>query len=157
VTERGEHDDELEAAVEAEYQKGVETYRWSLGTGMTVFPASREAIRKRLKRERREEQEARLRELQLAEAERRAAERQRGRKTTPGSDPAPYPYVQLERAFEYLANGKSQRWLETQGIISRHRLREAIRRGVRWDRRDRLVLPPGTQTTPAGDVILPRL
>jgi hypothetical protein len=77
-------------------------------------------------------------------------------KGIPGPDPAPYSRVELERVGTYLAKGKSARWLDQNGIISRYRLRAARERGVRWGTDGRLELPRGTRTTRAGDVILPR-
>jgi hypothetical protein len=61
--DRGELDD-LDRAVEEEYQEAVRVYRAS-PSGTTIFPTSRQAIRKRRLREHREAAEARLLALQI--------------------------------------------------------------------------------------------
>ena len=67
MSERGASDDEareLEDAVEAEWQAANRRALDLRDAGITAFVASRQSIRKRLIAERREDQEARIRDLQ---------------------------------------------------------------------------------------------
>ncbi len=151
-------DESFEDEVERRFQEGL---RRSGRVGSTfIFAASRDTIRREVERERREAQEARIRDLQERELEQQLTAppiEDEEPSVRPGTDPAPYHRAQLEAAFKFHAvGGKSIRWLSDHDVISRYRMTEAIKKGVRWDvEADRLVLPSGTRATSDGRLRLP--
>jgi hypothetical protein len=119
---RDERDDELEAAVEAEYQESNRTSLAYLGSGTFVGVTPREAIRERLIRERREADEAELVKFRLAEAKRQHAEAasQAGKRRTRGS--ATYPRAAFNETVKRLRAGEDLAEIARRTGLHRNRI-----------------------------------
>jgi uncharacterized protein YerC len=155
---RKNHDDKsLDAAVEAEYQEQLKKAPALVGSGVTFFPSSRQAIRKRLSRKRQEAEEAELRRLNIEQARRTLDT------ATAVAESArePIPVRQLTEVVRLLVKEeRSYREIETVTGLSRRRIgyvRNAIKHGdLSWDEAGKCLGPlPGRWNTPEG-VRLPK-
>jgi hypothetical protein len=155
VSEWNEADDEareLEEAVEREYQAAKRrAFHLSRTPGMTHFVTPRATIRKRLIAERREAQDARLRDLQERTFEQQLAE---GRKLKRGPHPKEYEGGLIERAVRLAAAGDGRNAIAKKTELSTYavdRILELVETGELADagERGRLVIPGEMSVTPA--------
>ena len=165
MPQRNEPDDEareLDDAVEAEYQAGLRRVETAnrMQSGVAWGVTSRDSIRRRLRRERKEAQEARIRELQeRALRQRLARPDEPPTKATPLQVPNPYPREQLVTAVTHLVKKTAtHREIERETGIKRGsrlgRLVRLVKDGeLGVDEHGQLRLPPGTRTNASGDVI----
>jgi hypothetical protein len=158
LADRGDPDDELEAAVEAEWQAENEhALEVNRHGGVFMFVSSRDTIRRRLQRERRERQEDELREIELERA-RREREAATAQIVDSNREPLPVPQVTEAVRLRVTEGATFGRIVEETGLSTRKvgYIVHAIPRDLDWDEAAGcLTLGPETRNTPTG-LILPR-